>query len=118
VVKRTSVFLVAAAGVSLALMFRAGHRNPSVVLLAMFTAWVVSPFVALLVATARVAAPASRRDAIVTAAAWIVALGSPFLYAWDAVWPLAPKPAFLYLVVPSVSWGLIVVAGVVRWRRR
>jgi hypothetical protein len=40
---------VAGAGASLLFMYRVGHRNPSFVLMLLFTVWVLSPFVALLV---------------------------------------------------------------------
>lgn len=43
--------LAGAAG-SFGLMLRVGRRNPSLILLALFTVWVLSPFVALLWANA------------------------------------------------------------------
>lgn len=39
----------AGAGASLGLMYKVGHRNPSFVLILLFTIWVLSPFVGLLV---------------------------------------------------------------------
>jgi protein-S-isoprenylcysteine O-methyltransferase Ste14 len=41
------LLVMAGATVSIALMIRAGHRNPSRLLLALFTGWVLSPFVLL-----------------------------------------------------------------------
>jgi len=42
--------LVGAVG-SVGLMLRAGHRNPSRLLIVLFTFWVLSPFIALVLAT-------------------------------------------------------------------
>src|SRR6266700_2562256 len=42
--------VVAGAGGSVGLMLRVGHRNPSRILLVLFVIWVLSPFIALILA--------------------------------------------------------------------
>ena len=102
------IAVLAGAVGSLSLMFRAGHRNPSRILLLLFTIWVLSPFVALVFAHV-----VSKRWALVTRATLyslmlFLALGSLAIYAVDALRPRT-KAAFVYLVVPLTSWLLIVV---------
>ncbi len=103
------LLLLAAAAASLVLMYRAGHRNPSIVLMLMFTVWVSSPFVALDVVNSFARRWPSARQAVIRTTAVIVALGSVSVYGVDAVRPLSSKGAFFYLVVPFVSW--LVIAG-------
>jgi hypothetical protein len=110
--------LLLAVAASLVLMYRAGHRNPSVVLMLMFTVWVSSPFVALDVVTRFARNWPQRRQTPLRLTAILVAIGSVCLYGIDAVTPLSPKAAFLYLVVPLASWVAIVVALAVAKSRR
>src|SRR5437764_385963 len=87
------IAVLAGAVGSLSLMFRAGHRNPSRILLLLFTIWVLSPFVALVFAHV-----VSKRWALVTRATLyslmlFLALGSLAIYAVDALRPRT-KAAF------------------------
>jgi hypothetical protein len=100
---------IGAAG-SLGLMLFAGRRNTSLLLLALFTVWVLSPFLAL--AWANIV---SKHWQPLTRATleWLtlfVALGSVAAYAYVALGPPRPKPASVFLVVPSVSWLLIAIS--------
>jgi len=107
---------IGAAG-SLALMFRVGRNNPSVVLMGLFTIWALSPFVALLA----VDAIWKRRPAPVRATLYvlmlIIAVGSLAVYAAVALGPPRPKPAFFFLAVPFASWLLIAAAAFASGRR-
>ena len=107
---RIRVLLLGAAAASLVLMYRAGHRNPSVVLMLMFTVWVSSPFIALDVANSLARRWSRRSQALLGTTAMVVALASVGVYGVDALRPLWPRAAFLYLVVPTVSWIAILVA--------
>jgi hypothetical protein len=95
--------------VSLALMFRAGSRNRSVLLIALFTGWVSSPFLALLWAdvTARRRAIAARGalDALLLG----MSVATLAIYAGWVPLPAGVKNAAPYLVVPGLSWLLIAV---------
>lgn len=100
--------LFGVATASLAFMFRTGGRNPSFLLLAMFTAWALSPFIgaAALVAASRRFSIPSQAGAI--AVALVNALGSLLVYGGSI--PLRNvRPAFPYLVVPFASWVLLVL---------
>jgi len=104
------IALVAGAVGSLALMFYAGRRNPSIILMGMFTIWVLSPFVGLALADLRSRqwpVPTRTRLHVVTI---VLALGPLCVYGADAVRPLGAHPAFLYLVVPPATWLIAAVA--------
>ena len=100
--------LLGAAIASLVFMIRTGGRNPSFLLLAMFTAWVLSPFVGAgaLVAASKRFSTVSQAGAI--AVALVNVLGSLLVYGGSI--PLRNvRPAFPYLVVPFASWVLLVL---------
>src|ERR1019366_3092384 len=90
------IVLVAGAAGSLDMVFRVGHRNPSHLLMGLFVVWVSSPFVALVVANLY-----SKRWSIPSL---VVALGSLAVYMDVALGPPRSQPAFVFLVVPLVSW--------------
>jgi hypothetical protein len=101
------VVLAGAAG-SLGLMFNAGRNQKSIFLIALFTIWVLSPFIALLVANV-----ISKRWSIPTRAMLyflmlFITLGSLVSYN-GALSPPETKPAFKFLIVPLISWLLIVM---------
>jgi hypothetical protein len=101
---------LAGAAASLALMLYAGRRNPSWILALLFAAWVLSPFVAAVLALTR-----SRRWSAVTRAALqgtllAVSLLSVFVYGAVALGRVRAKVGFIFLVVPFVSWLLLVIA--------
>jgi len=106
------IALVAGAAGSLALMFHAGRRNPSIVLMGMFTIWVVSPFVGLALADVRSTRWSTRARATVQIGTIVLALCPLIVYGADAVRPLSVHTAFFYLVVPPATWLL---AAVVLW---
>ena len=100
--------LLGAAG-SIGLMLRAGRRNPSFLLTVLFTIWVLSPFVALGLATI-----ASRRwsgptRATLCGLALVLTAGSLAFYSGVLSGPAGSRPAFVFLVVPLVSWLLMAI---------
>jgi hypothetical protein len=100
--------VVAGAGGSVGLMLWVGHRNPSRILLVLFAIWVLSPFMALLLANM-----VSKRWSVLTRATLhgvmlILTLGSLAFYG-DVVWRPRPQPAFVFLVVPLGSWLLMTI---------
>jgi hypothetical protein len=103
------IIAVVSAACSLGFMLYAGRHNPSVLLLVLFTGWVLSPFIALFVVDA-----VSRRWTIAARKAvsifmMLIAMGSVTAYAYDAVRPGRTKAAAIFLVVPFVSWFIIAV---------
>jgi len=78
--------------------------------MALFTIWVLSPFVALVLAEV-----VAKRWSVLTRATLhgvmlIVTLGSLAIYGSVAVGPPRSKPAFMFLVVPFGSWLLVAIA--------
>jgi hypothetical protein len=115
------VTVAGAAVASLALMLYVGRRNPSVLLMALFAIWVLSPFVVLAVANI-----ISRRWSVATRATLyvvtlVVTLGSFAMYADVVLRPPRATPASRFLLVPLGSWLLMtIVAPIAAWisRRR
>lgn len=106
---RTAVPIAAVAGAvgSIGFMLYAGRHNHSVILLALFTGWVLAPFVALLWANTR---------AMLRGVTVAVALGSLAVYGYDA-WRPPAKAAAAFLMVPLASWVAIAIAAAVTRRR-
>ena len=103
------VAVVGAVG-SVALTLYVGRHNPSRILLSLFVIWVLSPFVALVCASA-----VSKRWPVLTRATLygvmlVLTLGSLAIYGDVAFGPARATPAFAFLVVPLVSWLFIAVA--------
>lgn len=103
------VALLAGATGSMGFMLRAGHRNPSRVLLVLFTIWVLSPFVILVFATI-----ASKDWSIFTRATLygvmlVLTFSSLAIYGDVALGPPRTKTAFAFVVVPPASWLLIAI---------
>ncbi len=99
--------LVGAVG-SVGLLLRAGQRTPRL-LLVLFFFWVLSPFVALVLAHA-----VSKRWSVLTRATLynvmlVVTLGSLAIYGYDALRPRKAQAAFWYVLVPPASWLLIAI---------
>jgi hypothetical protein len=93
-------------------MLRVGHRNKSIVLLAMFALWDIAPFVGLLVAHRVSRGWASTARTTLDWVTLLVALASLAIYGVVALGPPRPKPASWFLIVPVASWLLI---GGVLW---
>jgi hypothetical protein len=109
------IVMIGAIG-SLYFMFNASRNQKSVLLIACFTAWVVSPFIALLIANL-----ASKRWSFPTRMTLyslmsFITIGSLVSYS-GALSPLESKPpAFKFLIIPLISW-LLIVAGLALSRR-
>lgn len=94
---------------SLGLLLRAGQRTPRL-LLVLFTIWVLSPFVALAWANIVSKRWSVLARATLYSATLVLTLGSSAIYG-DVI-PVAPPGsanAFVSVVVPPVSWLLIIV---------
>lgn len=103
------IAVVAGAGGSLGLMLHAGRRTPRF-LLVLFVIWVLSPFVALLMASRH-----SKHWPIVTRAAFywtaiIVSLGSLAIYSGIVdLKPAGSANAVLFVAVPPVSLAFMAI---------
>ena len=100
--------LVGAVG-SVGLMLRAGHRNPSRLLIILFEFWVLSRFMVLVLANV----VSNRWSVLNRATLYVVILvitfGSLAIYCALAFGLLRAKTGFVFLVVPAASWLLMVI---------
>ena len=109
ILRGIALVAVAAGAVgSIGFMLRAGH--PPLFLRVLFAIWVLSPFVALLVAHV-----VSKRWSIITRATLysvmlVLTVSSLAIYGNVALGPPRPKPAFVFLVVPLGSWLVMTIA--------
>jgi hypothetical protein len=102
------VVVLAGAGISLGLMLHAGRNNKSVLLLVLFAVWVLSPFLALVVAYV-----VSKRWLVLTRVTLytlmlVLTFSSLACYS-GLLSPPGTKPAFVFLVVPLITWLLIAI---------
>jgi hypothetical protein len=101
--------LIGAAG-SVAFTLVAGHRNPSRFLIFLFVFWVLFPFVALLFATFISKSWSVPARGALYSVMLFLALASLAIYGRVASGPPRAKPAFVFLVVPPLSFLLTIVA--------
>lgn len=102
--------VVAGAVGSVGLMLRAGRRNDSLLLMVLFTIWVLSPFIALAWANA-----GSQRWSVLTrttlyCVTLVLTLGSLAIYSELIKRPKGTPNAFVFIVVPPASWLLMTIA--------
>lgn len=109
---RAAALIVTVTGAigSFGFMLRVGNRNNSRILMLMFAVWVLSPFVALVLAHSVSRSWAAMTCATLYVLMLVLALGSLTLYGDVALGTPRPQPAFRFLVVPLASWLLIAVA--------
>jgi hypothetical protein len=108
---RTIGFLVIFAGAagSLDLVLHAGRNNGSVVLKVLFAIWVLSPFIALIVANSVSWSWQTLKRDTLFVLILILSVGSVIVYS-GVLSPASIKPAFVFLVVPLISWMLLAIA--------
>src|SRR5215216_1610777 len=106
----TIALIVSLVGVigSLYFMFSAGRKQNSIIPLALFTAWTLSPFVGLLISnkiSTRWTAPAR------ASLYWLmIILTICSLVAYSGAFNTPEtKNAFIFLIFPLLSWFLIVI---------
>ena len=101
-----AALIISAIG-SLYLMFSAGRHQKSIILIGLFTGWVLSPFLGIFAASNiyRNWSPGRRRSLYILMI--IIAIGSLIAYSGELV-PPGTKPAFIFLINPLVSWLLLI----------
>ncbi|MGO9273301.1 MAG: hypothetical protein ACLQOO_24205 [Terriglobia bacterium] len=103
------IAVLAGAAGSVGLTLHAVRRNDSRILLVLFALWVLSPFIALVLANV-----VSKRWSALTRATLYgvmlaLTLGSLAIYGEVALGPPRAKTAFVFVVVPPASWLLIAI---------
>ncbi len=108
---RTAALIAVLAGAvgSAGLLLRAGQRT-SRLLLVIMVLWVLAPFMALVLAEV-----ISKRWAVVVrktlyGVMLVLTLGSLVVYVDDALRPRKAQAAFVFVVVPLVSWIVMAIA--------
>lgn len=100
---------------SLGFMFYTGRNNDSVVLMTLFTGWVLLPYIGIGVAAAK-----SKRwsvpENVIYSLMIIISVVSLVCYS-GVISPAGTKPAFMFLVVPGVSWMLMAIVFPLARRR-
>jgi hypothetical protein len=103
------IAVLAGASGSLAFTLYAGRHNRSAILPILFAGWVLSPFAGLLSASNVYAKRWSDHARLVLYSLMLVlAFGSVVSYS-GILNPRDMKPAFIFLIVPLVSWLVIVI---------
>jgi hypothetical protein len=99
---------VASAIFSSLFMFLTGRHQASVVLTLLFFVWVVSPYAGIIFASGRARRQRTGTRGMFRWLAYLLAAAALLLYS--RILPLAPdRPAFVFLVVPLLSWLFVVV---------
>jgi hypothetical protein len=101
------VLLTGAAG-SLYFMFNAGHNQKSILLIVLFTGWVLSPFVALIIADMISMRWLINNRATLYFLVIFITVLSLISYSGALNLP-GTKPAFKFLIIPLLSWLFIVI---------
>jgi hypothetical protein len=104
------IAVLAGAVASVGLLLRAGRRNDSRLLMVLMAMWVLSPFVALVWAHVF-----SKRWSVLTRSTLyslmlVLTLASLAIYIDAVVTPPRALAAFVFIVVPPISWLLAGVA--------
>jgi hypothetical protein len=107
--RKTALILVlTGAVVSLILTFIAGHNNNALILTFLFAVWVLSPYTAFLMSDV-----ISKSWSVLCRSALyclmvVLTLGSLLLYSGILKFH-SVKPAFVFIIVPLISWILLII---------
>ena len=109
--------IVAGAAGSIGLMFLAGSRQRSLLLMGLFTGWVLSPFLLLgWACMVSIRWPAFTRASLY-AGALVLTMTSLLAYGGSIPMPSGSRPAAVFLLVPLASWVFMaVVIALIRFR--
>ena len=102
------VVVLAGASGSLGFTLHAGRNNPSLLLRVLFAGWVLSPFIALLLANITAKWWPVLMRTTLCSLILLLTLGCLVSYSGVLSAP-GTKPAFVFLVVPMICWLLIVI---------
>ncbi len=104
------VAVLTGAAASVAFTLVAGHRNPSHFLMVLFVIWVLSPFMALVFATFISKSWSVLARGALYGVMLFLSLASLAIYGCVALGPPRAKTAFVFVVVPPLSFLLTIVA--------
>jgi hypothetical protein len=101
-------FLLLGAVVSLGSMYWVGHRNPSLLLMALFTVWVGSPFAGMTLILKRSLRWPIARQNVTCKQIRFISIASVIAYVSVGLKHFA-KPAAPFLALPLATWLLMAV---------
>ena len=110
------LLLLAGAVGSVVAVFNAGRNNSSVLLRAFFVIWVLSPFIGFMLANRTSVRWQLSARTMLYILMIIVAVGSLLVYN-GVFGAIGPKPAFIFLVAPLLSWIAMVILIALAARR-
>lgn len=86
-----------------------GRHNSAVILIVLFAGWVLSPFLALLVADARARGWSPQTQRLIY---WLILMITPLslIFYSHLVEPAGVKPAFVFLIIPLASWVVMAIS--------
>jgi hypothetical protein len=103
--------------ISIAIMYKAGQNNDSLVLKLLFLVWVASPFIAL--STAYYLSKAWSVLSIKALCILMLFITIVSLAGYSGILiPSGSKPAFIFLIVPLISWMVIAIVMPIIYRKR
>ena len=110
---RTAALIAALAGAagSLGFMLHAGRNQNSKILIILFTIWVLSPFVTLIVANGLSKRWPVRARVTLYSMTLVLSVGSLAIYGYNAWRPPKAQAAFVFVVIPLASWLLIAIVA-------
>ncbi len=92
---------------SVALMLRAGRHQSSIILVLLFAAWMLSPFLGLVYAHLSSKRLLGSARVVLYALTVLFIVGCPAIYAGVAFGRTTLKMGFVFLVIPFVCWLLV-----------
>jgi hypothetical protein len=101
--------LLLGAAASLLFMFNASRNQSSVVLELLFTFWVLSPFIGLLVVN-RISKRWSARSRVTFYWMTIMLIAASLVIYSGIFNPAGTKAGFIFLIVPFMSWVILGIA--------
>ncbi|MDQ2666608.1 MAG: hypothetical protein M3Z05_11430 [Gemmatimonadota bacterium] len=107
------VVMVTAAVVGLTAMFIVRSRQRSILLMVLFTGWVLSPFAALTLAHVRSQKWRASTRSILQGGTLIISLGALTMYISAVARPLKSQPASTFILVPLASWVVLAVVAAI-----
>ncbi|HTD98483.1 MAG TPA: hypothetical protein VK668_04330 [Mucilaginibacter sp.] len=107
-----AILFIGAIG-SLVLLWMAGHNNSSVILMTLFTIWVLSPYAALLVVDRKSLIP----NAQLRYLSIFIAGAAIFFYTLAHFTP-SKTPAFIFLLIPLLSWLVIFIVVLIKLKKK
>ena len=110
------IVLLVGATSSLVLMFNAGRDQKSILLIVLFTSWVLSPFIGLFIVDIISKRWLPKTHTTIYLLIIFITLASLIFYS-GALNVSGTKPAFKFLVAPLISWFLILVIVPIKRKR-